>query len=75
MCLRRGLARYKKFQLAVNRLNKEQDIQYLIEMNRVTRLLHKINFLSRQSCAINYSHKYVITAKDIKQAEAERNKP
>ena len=34
-------------------------------MNRVTRLLHKTRFLSRQSRAIAFGHKYVITAEDL----------
>jgi len=60
---RRSARRYNKFKLALERLALEHDIQYLMEMNRVTRLLHKDNFLARQRRAINYSHKYVISDK------------
>ena len=44
---KKKLDRYKKFQLALERLLQEQDIQYMIEMNRVTRVLHKATFLVR----------------------------
>ena len=39
-------------------------------MNRISRLLHKINFLSRQRHALDYSHKYVITNRDLSRATA-----
>ena len=42
----------------------------MIEMNRVTRLLHKVHFLTRHLQAITYSQKYVITADDIIKQEA-----
>ena len=51
--------------MALERLSEEQDIQYLIEMNRITRLLHKMNFAPRQRSVINFSRKYVITEKDV----------
>lgn len=35
-------------------------------MNRITRLLNKSYFKRRQRQALKYSHKYVITADDIK---------
>jgi len=60
-----GAKKYRKFQLALERLNHEQDIQYLIEMNRVTRLLHKAKFLTRQRKAVSYGHKYVISDYDL----------
>ena len=44
-------------------------------MNRISRLLHKMNFLARQRRAVKYSHRYVITVKDIQLAAAEREKP
>ena len=47
LCLRNGINKHRKFNIALERLSKEQDIQYLIEMNRVTRLLHKATFLKR----------------------------
>ena len=34
-------------------------------MNRVTRILHKARFSSRQRPVISFSHKYVITAEDL----------
>ena len=37
-------------------------------MNRISRLLHKMNFLARQRRAVKYSHKYVITVNDTKRA-------
>ena len=43
----------------------EQDIQNLIQMNRITRLVHKARFLPRQRYLIDFSRKYVITAADI----------
>ena len=60
--------KYRKFELAVQRLSKEQDIQYIIEMNRISRLLHKTFFFARQRRAINHSHKYVIADRDITAA-------
>lgn len=33
-------------------------------MNRITRILHKSFFKSRQRQAVAYSHKYVVTADD-----------
>ena len=47
-------------------MSKEQDIQYIIEMNRISRLLHKTFFFARQRRAVNHSHKYVIHDKDLK---------
>ena len=41
----------------------------MIEMNRITRLLHKINFLARQRRAVNFSHKYVISDRDLARGE------
>ena len=59
--------RHQKLELALERLSKEQDIQYIIEMNRISRLVHKAVFLNRQRRAINFSNKYVITNKDVQQ--------
>ena len=41
-------------------------------MNRISSLLHKMNFLARQRLAVRYSHRYVISDKDIKKAEKEK---
>ena len=55
-----------KFDLAVKRIKKEQDVQYLIEMNRISRLLHRMNFFARQRDSITkYSSKFVITDNDL----------
>ena len=62
---RRHLDNLEKFRIAQDRLNQEQDIQYLIEMNRVTRLLHRMWFMQRHRRILAFSHKYVITADDI----------
>ena len=45
--IRNGTNKNRKFKLGLERLSGEQDIQHLIEMNRVSRLLHKTAFLSR----------------------------
>ena len=57
--------KYQKFELALERLADEHDIVNLIQLNRVSRLLHKMNFLSRQRKAVGLSHKFVISDKDI----------
>ena len=44
-------------------------------MNRISRLLHKMNFLDRQRRAVKYSRKYVISVEDTEKAAAERDKP
>jgi len=49
----------------VQRLSKEQDIQLILELNRVSRLLHKTFFSARQRRAINHFHKYVIADNDL----------
>ena len=67
--LRQRIDSYQKFNVAQERLNKEQDIQHLIKMNRITRLIHKVRFLPHQRRAfVGYSHKYVVTALDISNA-------
>ena len=66
--------KYRKFQIAVQRLSKEQDIQYLIEMNRITRLLHKNFFLARQRRAVSHAHKYVISDRDLSLAGSREEK-
>ena len=37
-------------------------------MNRVTQLLHRMNFLGRQSKVVDHSHKYVITDRDVRKS-------
>ena len=57
--------------IAQERLNEEHDIQHIIKMNRVTRLLHKVHFLTRQRLIMAYKHKYVISADDIEKSNKE----
>ena len=48
---------------------KEQDIQHMIQLNRVTKLMHKAQFKARQRRTIvEHSHRYVITVDDITKA-------
>ena len=51
--------------LALERLSSEQDIQHVLVMNRISRLLHKASFKQRQRKALHYSHKFVITDQDL----------
>ena len=44
---------------------KEYDLYYMIKMNRVTKLLHKANFLTRQTRMIPYSSRYIVTPEEI----------
>ena len=53
--------------MAQERLNVEHDIQHLIEMNRVTHLLHKARFLTRHKRMLAYSHKFIINAEDLER--------
>ena len=39
-------------------------------MNRVSRLLHKSYFNTRQRLAINFTHKFMINDKDVRRAAA-----
>ena len=68
-CYNARYQHYQKFLIALERLTSEKDIQHVIEMNRVNKLLHKVNFLPRQVRAINYGHKFVISNRDIVKAE------
>ena len=65
--LRRGTSKFRKFQIALERLSKEQDIQSIIALNRLSSMVHRINFMKRQRTALDYSHKYVITDHDVAQ--------
>jgi len=53
-------------------LKGEQDIQNLIQMNRVTRLIHKAVYSARQRLAIHYAHKFIINDKDLAEKESKR---
>ena len=73
--LQKSTWRYEKFNLALERLAFEHDIQYILQMNRITRLIHKMMFLARQRRAIKYGHKYVISDKQLyKSQEKKTNK-
>lgn len=63
---------YKKWQIAQKRLMDEQDIQKIIFLNRVTRLIHKIRFKARQRRAVSYFRKYVLSDNDIDSSASER---
>ena len=63
--IRRQISKHRKFELALERLSDEQDIQAIIESNRIARLIHKATFLARQRTAINFGHKYIITDKAV----------
>ena len=70
--MRKNARRYLKFRLALERLAQEQDIQYIMQMNRVTHLIHSSTFLARQRRAIKYGHKYVISDKYLDRKEHDR---
>lgn len=55
----------RQYELAQGRVLKEHDIQAMLEMNRITRLLHKSYFKSRQRLAMAFSHKFVIMPGDV----------
>ena len=52
-------------QIASDRLTHEHDIQHLIQMNRLNRLLHRIFLRRHQRQAVNFSRKFIITDKDV----------
>ena len=58
----------------MERLTLEQDIQYILEMNRINRLLHKDIFKTRQRRAINYSHKYVISDRQLQKESLKKER-
>ncbi len=47
----------------------EQDFQKIIAMNRITRFLHKLRFKARQRRAISFFSKYLLTEKDVDDAQ------
>lgn len=73
-CCKPQLERNKKFEVALERLNKERDVQFLIQVNRVTKLLQKTKILPRQRKAVAFSHDYVISEHDIARSAAEESK-
>ena len=60
---------HTKFLIAKERIMMEKDIQYMIEMNRVSRLLHKAKFLPRQRRVISFFNRYVLCPADIVKKE------
>ena len=71
---KRRINNYKKLQLVQERLMHEHDIQEIIAMNRVTKLIHKAWFLKRQRRAINFGHKFTISDLDIENAETQASR-
>ena len=67
-------SRYRKFELARQRVSQETDITRLIKLNRVTKVLLKMNFNSQQRRAINFSKKYVIASNHQKKRDSEDEK-
>ena len=52
----------------------EYDIQHLIEMNRATRLLHKVHFEKRQIRTLAYLNRYIISAtSDLKSKPSKQS--
>eukprot|EP00354_Favella_ehrenbergii_P009025 CAMPEP_0170465654 /NCGR_PEP_ID=MMETSP0123-20130129/9919_1 /TAXON_ID=182087 /ORGANISM="Favella ehrenbergii, Strain Fehren 1" /LENGTH=238 /DNA_ID=CAMNT_0010731609 /DNA_START=842 /DNA_END=1558 /DNA_ORIENTATION=+ len=77
LCLRNSyfetkINRYQKFEIALQRLTQEQDIQYMIEMNRISRLLHKASLIVRQRRAIDYSHRFIINDANLRAEQAKQ---
>ena len=60
------MAKYKRFDIALERLSQEYDIQHMIALNRVSRLLNKTSMVSRQRTAVNFSRKFVISDYDVR---------
>ena len=54
-----------KFEIALERLAKEQDTEQMISMNKITRLLQKMGFLACLRKAVPFWYKYVITDADL----------
>jgi len=51
-------------------------LQHLIQMNRISRMLHKMTLLPRQQVAINFSQKYVVSDYDVfKEAIEDEEEP
>mmetsp|Transcript_27679 Transcript_27679/g.32525 ORF Transcript_27679/g.32525 Transcript_27679/m.32525 type:complete len:124 (-) Transcript_27679:316-687(-) len=47
-------------------------LEYMIEMNRISRLLHKASFIVRQRRAIDYSHRFIITDANLRAEQAKQ---
>ena len=59
------MAKYEKLNVALQRLSFEIDIQRMISLNRVSRVVHKDIYLARQRRGVNFSRKFVISDLDI----------
>ena len=55
----------KKFKIARRRLNHELDVQRIVALNRITKLIQKLLFTARQRRTVAYSRKYVLQETDI----------
>ena len=55
----------KKIAIARERLQAEQGLERLLRLNRLSKILHKINFLKRQREVCDYSRSFVISDDDI----------
>ena len=71
--MKKRINRHGRFELAVERMTKETDIQAMIASSRVSRFIHKTTLLARQRQAINYSHKFVITDIDVARNKDTKN--
>lgn len=71
---RRQVTSYKKFLVAQERLHKEQDIQRIIDINRLTKVLHKVLFKTRQRRTVRYFRRHVITENDLPKGSEEEQK-
>lgn len=67
--LRKNARRYYKFRLALDRLAGEKDIRRILYMNRINSLIHKSIFMSRQRKAINYGKRFVISDRQLEEAQ------
>ena len=56
---------YEKFELALDRLSKEQDILNIIAAIRVGKFLQNVSLLKRQRRAVTEFKNYVISDKDL----------
>ena len=65
------MAKFKRFEIALQRLSEEHDIQRILSLNRISYFVNKMRFNSRQRLAVNYSRKFVILDHDIKAARDE----
>ena len=63
------MTHYKKFKLAIKRLNIEQDIMHLIRMNRVSRILQLQTFESWHRKLLTQAKRYIISDQDVARKE------